>query len=413
MADLVSRVKRAGHQVEARETSTRPTPRALPILPARGDPEAQRPMRIGIDGHHLNGKPQGSRTYLRGLIQELSRIAPDDRFFIYSFQPEETRRLLPAPSLTHRRVFPESARLRLPLVVPALEMRDRLSVFHSQYICPPVSVVPEVVTIHDILFETHPDLFVDAFSRLSVWLIRRSARRARRVLTVSDFSRRALLERYRLPEDKVVAIHDAVDHARFYPMTGRDEQERLAQVKKRYALERPYVLSVGRLEPRKNLVRLIRAFRQAREKLDPGLELILVGKKDFRFEEIEEEIQRSPDGVRLLGPVPDDDLPALYNLARVFAFPSLVEGFGMPVLESMACGTPVVASRRGALPEVGGDAVAWVEPEDEEAIAVAVADLLTDTDRAARLRAAGLEKAQEFSWENAARQTLTVYHQCA
>ena len=378
-------------------------------------------MRIGIDGHHLNGKPQGSRTYLLGLIRELARIAPDDHLLIYSFQPEETRRLLAAAGLTHRRIFPESARLRLPFVVPALEMRDRLSVFHSQYICPPVSMVPEVVTIHDILFETHPDLFVGAFSRLSVSLIRRSARRARRVLTVSDFSRRALLERYRLPEDKVVAIHDAVDHARFHPMAGpnahaepadQDDQERLAQVKKRYALERPYVLNVGRLEPRKNLVRLIRAFRQARKKLDPGLELILVGKKDFRFEEIEEEIQES-DGVRLLGPVPDEDLPALYNLASVFAFPSLVEGFGMPVLESMACGTPVVASRRGALPEVGGNAVAWVEPEDEEAIATAIADLLTDTDRAAHLRGTGLEKAQEFSWENAARQTLTVYHQCA
>ena len=370
-------------------------------------------MRIGIDGHHLNGKPQGSRTYLLGLIQELARLATDDRFFIYSFQPEETRRLFDAPGFTHRRVFPGSARLRLPLVVPALEMRDRLSVFHSQYICPPVSLVPEVVTIHDILFETHPDLFLDAFSRRSVRLIRRSAQRARRVLTVSDFSRRALLERYRLPESKVVTILDAVDHARFHPMTGSDEQARLAQVEKRYALERPFVLSVGRLEPRKNLVRLIRAFRQARENLDPGLELILVGKKDFRFEDIEEEIQGPPGGVRLLGPVPDEDLPALYNLARVFAFPSLVEGFGMPVLESMACGTPVVSSRRGALPEVGGEAVAWVEPEDEDAIAAAITDLLTDTSRAERLRRTGLEKAQEFSWETAARKTLAVYHECA
>lgn len=370
-------------------------------------------MRIGIDGHHLNGKPQGSRTYLLGLIQQLARIAPDDRFFIYSFAPEETRRLFDAPSFTHRRVFPESARLRLPFVVPALEMRDRLSVFHSQYICPPLSLVPEIVTIHDILFETHPDLFMGAFSRRSVELIRRSARRARRVLTVSDFSRRALLERYRLPEDKVVTIHDAVDHARFHPMTGADERNRLGQVKKRYALGKPYVLSVGRLEPRKNLVRLIRAFRQARRKLDPGLELILVGQKDFRFAEIEEEIQSAPDGVRFLGPVPDEDLPALYNLARIFVFPSLVEGFGMPLLESMACGTPVVASRRGALPEVGGDAVAWVEPEDEEAIAVVITDLMTDTGRADHLRRAGLAKAQEFSWETAARQTLAVYHECA
>jgi glycosyltransferase involved in cell wall biosynthesis len=373
-------------------------------------------MRIGIDGHHLNGKPQGSRTYLLGLIQALARLAPaatDDRLFIYSFEPEATRRLFDAPSLSHHRVFPKSARLRLPFVVPALEMRDRLSVFHSQYICPPLSMVPEVVTIHDILFETHPDLFVDAFSRRSVGLIRRSAQRACRVLTVSDFSRRALLERYRLPEDKVVTIPDAVDHARFHPMAGSADQDRIARVKERYALERPYVLSVGRLEPRKNLVRLIRAFRQARQKLDPGLELILVGQRDFRFEAIEEEIRKSPDGVRFLGPVPDEDLPALYNLAHVFAFPSLVEGFGMPVLESMACGTPVVASRRGALPEVGGDAVAWVEPEDEEAMGAAMTDLLTDTERAARLHHAGLERAKAFSWENAARQTLAVYHECA
>lgn len=371
-------------------------------------------MRIGIDGHHLNGKPQGSRTYLLGLIRELARLAPGDRIFLYSFEPEATRLLVDAPGFTHRRIFPASARLRLPFVVPALEMRDRLSVFHSQYICPPVSMVPEVVTIHDILFETHPELFVDAFSQRSVRLIRRSAQRARRVLTVSDFSRRALLERYDLPEDKVVAIHDAVDHERFRPMSAsnKDEGIELERVRRRYALERPYVLSVGRLEPRKNLVRLIRAFRRARARVDDGLELILVGQKDFRFEAIEEEIGRSPDGVRWLGAVPDEDLPALYNLARLFAFVSLVEGFGMPVLESMACGTPVLASPRGALPEVGGDAVAWVEPEDEDAMAGGITDLLTDTDRAARKRRTGLERARAFTWQDAARQTLAVYHAC-
>jgi len=371
-------------------------------------------MRIGIDAHHLNGKPQGSRTYLLSLIQELARIAPEEQFFIYSFEPEETRRLLGVPGLTHRRLFPASARLRLPLVVPALEIWDRVTLFHSQYICPPLSAVPEVVSIHDILFETHPDLFVGAFSRASVWLIRRSARRARRVLTGSEFSRLSILERYRLPEERVVAIPDAVDRLRFHPLAGDQDQNDLLRVKKRYALTTPYVLNVGRIEPRKNLVRLIRAFRRVRERLDPGLQLLLVGKKDFRFEEIDEEIRRSPEaGVRLLGPVPDEDLPALYHLASVFAFPSLVEGFGMPILESMACGTPVVASRRGSLPEVGGDAVAWVEPEDEEAIAGALSEILTDTDRAARLRKEGLLRAERFSWEKTARQTLAVYHQCA
>ena len=368
-------------------------------------------MRIGIDAHHLNGKPQGSRTYLLSLIRELARIAANEELLVYSFDPEETRQLLDAPGVAHRRVFPASARLRLPLVVPALEIFDRLTLFHSQYICPPVSAVPEVVSVHDVLFETHPDLFVGAFSPASIGLIRHSARRARRVLTVSEFSRRAILEQYNLPQEKVVAIPNAVDHERFRVLG--DEDKALARVRDRYKLDRPYILNVGRIEPRKNLVRLIRAFRRARENADPGLELLLVGKKDFQFEAIDEEMgESSGTGVRMLGSVPDEDLPALYNLARVFAFPSLVEGFGIPILESMACGTPVVTSRRGALPEVGGDAVAWVEPEDEDSIASTLESVLTDTDKAARLRKQGLERAKQFRWEDTAQRTLEVYRAC-
>ena len=367
-------------------------------------------MRIGIDAHHLNGKPQGSRTYLLSLIRGLAKITASEELLVYSFSPEETRRLLDAPGLTHRRVFPTSARLRLPIVVPALQMLDRVSLFHSQYICPPVSAIPEVVTIHDVLFETHPDLFVGAFSSRSVGLIRRSAHRARRVLTVSEFSRRAILEQYNLAEERVVAIPNAVDHDRFRTL---DEDETLRGVKTRYDLQRPFILHVGRIEPRKNLVRLIRAFHRVREKVEPSLELILVGRKDFQFETIDEEIAGSKDAsVRILSSVSDEDLPAFYNLAELFAFPSLVEGFGIPILESMACGTPVVTSKRGALAEVGGDAVAWVEPEDEDSIASTLENVLTETDEASRLRQRGLSRAKQFSWKDTARRTLEVYRAC-
>ncbi len=368
-------------------------------------------MDIGIDAHHLDGKPQGSRTYLLGLIPELARLAPADRFFLYSFNPAATRDILDAPNIVHRRVFPESARIRIPLVVPALELIDGVKVFHSQYICPPISFVPEVVSIHDILFETHPDLFVGAFSRASVWLMRRSAQRARYVLTVSEFSRRALLERYELPEDKVVVTLDAVDPKRFRPLESGPD---LDDVRRRYHLDRPFILNVGRLEPRKNLERLIRAFHRVRESIDKSLQLIVVGQDDFRFETVHRVAEKLPDGtVRFLGPVPDADLPAIYNLASLMAYPSLVEGFGMPLVEAMACGTPVVASRGGALPEVGGDAALWIDPEDEDSIASGLEQTLTDAEATSHRRRAGLERAKLFRWDETAKRTLDVYHRCA
>ena len=362
-------------------------------------------MRIGIDAHHINGKPQGSRTYVLNLVRELANLLDDDELYVYSFAPDETARILNSPRLFHHRLFPQSARLRLPLTVPALGLRDRLDIFHSQYLCPPVSPVRDIITVHDILFETHPKLFEGAFSMRSVRLIRRSCQRARLVLTVSEFSRQTLIERYQLTEEKVVVTADGVNLDEFRPGAS---SKNLAE---RYRLNRPFVLSVGRLEPRKNLERLIRAFAKVRDRLDRQLTLVLVGPRDFRAESIFEEIAMAPEGmVSWLGPVTDQDLPPLYNMAEALAYPSLVEGFGMPVLEAMACGTPVVSAARGALPEVGGDAVLWVEPEDEDSIADGIERILTDSDLRNQLQGKGLERARLFSWQESARKTLESYH---
>jgi glycosyltransferase involved in cell wall biosynthesis len=368
-------------------------------------------MRIGIDAHHINGKHQGSRTHLIALIRALSRICADE-ILIYSFRPAETEKLLAAPNLLHRRVFPESARLRLPVVVPALELFDRLDLFHSQYLAPPWSLVPEVVTIHDVLFETHRELFEGAFSDRSVRLIRRSARRARIVLTVSEFSRKALIELYHLPEDRVLVTGNAADPERFRPMT--PEEKDASDVRRRYHLASPFLLSVGRLEPRKNLARLIRSFGRVRERLDRGLVLALAGPEDFGSNEILDEARRLPAGsVRFLGPVTDEELPSLYNLAEALAYPSLAEGFGMPVLEAMACGTPVLSSPRGALTEVGGEAVLWVDPESEEDVASGLERILTDGVLRRRLAQEGPRRAREFSWEETARRTVSAYEKAA
>ena len=356
-------------------------------------------MRIGIDAHHLNGKPQGSRTYLIQLIRALGPLLEDDdELHVFSFEPDETKKLVDG---SHHRVFPRTAKVRLPFVVPVLELVHGLDVFHSQYIAPPFSFVPEVVTIHDVLFETHPELFEGAFSNRSSGLIRHSAKRARAVLTVSEFSRQAILETYRIPDERVIVTYDAVDHDRFRPM-----EPPPVELLKRYGLDRPFVLSVGRLEPRKNLERLIGAIAR----LDGDVTLALVGVSDFRFEPILEKVAALPDAtVKLLGAVVDEDLPGLYNLAEALAYPSLAEGFGMPVLESMACGTPVLTTNRGALPEVGGDAVLYVDPLDEEAIAEGLTQILADTELRSKLRARGLARAPQFTWEETARRTLNAY----
>jgi glycosyltransferase involved in cell wall biosynthesis len=214
-----------------------------------------------------------------------------------------------------------------------------------------------------------------------------------------------------LPEYKVVVTPDAVDPERFRPL---EPGPALDDVRQRYRLDRPFVLNVGRLEPRKNLERLMRAFNHVRERVETKLQLVIVGKDDFRFESIHQVAETLPDGtVRFLGPVPDADLPGLYNLADVMAYPSLVEGFGMPLVEAMACGTPVVASRRGALPEVGGEAALWIDPEDEDSIASGLEQSLTDSEATSQRRRAGLERSKLFRWDETARRTLEVYHLCS
>ena len=366
-------------------------------------------MRIGIDAHHINGKPQGSRTYLIQLIRALASVADEDELRVFSFDPDATQALLNGAKLTHHRIGPESARLRIPVVVPAIELWHGLDVFHSQYITSPLSVVPEVVTIHDVLFETHPSLFDGAFSKRSVRLIRRSAERARLVLTVSEFSRREIVDTYKLPADRVVVTPNAVDLGHFRVIDPPPEE-----LRDRYDLRVPFVLSVGRLEPRKNLERLIRAFARMRERIGKDVCLAIAGTSDFRHESILEQAARLPDSsVRFLGAVPDKDLPGLYNLAEALAYPSLAEGFGMPILESMACGTPVLTAGRGALPEVGGDAALLTDPEDEDAIERALARVLTDSTLRGRLREAGLERVQHYSWKETARRTLDAYRLAA
>jgi len=195
-------------------------------------------------------------------------------------------------------------------------------------------------------------------------------------------------------------------HTRYRPMS----LESVDPALKRYVIERPYILYVGSLEKRKNLPRLLEAYAYLRETL-PGWKLVIVGGRKWKSDPIYKAVQRLglEPHVIFTGFVAEEDLPALYNGADLFVFPSLYEGFGLPVLEAMACGTPVVTSNTSSLPEVAGEAALLVAPTDVKAIAAAMQRVLSEPDLAAELRRRGLERASQFSWERTARETLAVY----
>jgi glycosyltransferase involved in cell wall biosynthesis len=263
-----------------------------------------------------------------------------------------------------------------------------------------------VTTVHDLIPLRFPAL-VPWRHRLAVRLLLGSAlRHAAQVIAVSEATRAEILERYPIPPERVVVVPEAAD-TQFAPPAAADR----ARVRGDYGLDGPYVLFVGLLEPKKNLGTLLRAVaRLARTGRLGSATLAIAGAAGWGTEDPAAAAARLGlgDRVRCLGPVPDADLPALYGEALVFVFPSLWEGFGLPVLEAMAAGAPVLASRRGALPEITAGA-AWLVEPDEGALAEALERLLGDAALRARLREAGLARARAYSWERAARETMAVY----
>ncbi|MBI5563944.1 MAG: glycosyltransferase family 4 protein [Chloroflexi bacterium] len=287
------------------------------------------------------------------------------------------------------------------------EMRPAFAHFTNS-IAPLVSPVPMVLTIHDM------SLFLYAGTQplrslLTVRpLIPALARRAVAIMTPSAEARRDMIRRLGLPPEKIHVIYNAPS-AQYRPVTDSAELDR---VRRQYELPSKFVLYVGTLEPRKNIPRLLRAFAQVRRAC-PEVRLIIAGQLGWKHEAVWREIEvlGLKDVVHWLGYIPGCDLPALYSLATVFAFPSLYEGFGLPVIEAMACGTPVLTSRDTALAEVAGDAAQLIDPLEVDAIATGLIRLLNDAALRDELRARGLCRAGEFSWARAAEETVKVYEQ--
>lgn len=365
-------------------------------------------MRVGLDARKL--RDFGIGTYLRGLLRELPALWVPGELVIYLPTEAERRASplagVPGVTLAVEPAAPYSAR---ELVALPLQMaRHRLALFHApHYVLPPLRPCPAVVTVHDLIHLRFPEQLPSPLASLYARVMFRIAvRSARLIIAVSEATARELGERLGVPPARVRVIPNGVDD-RFRPAA---DPAGLTPLLARLGLERPYLLFVGNPKPHKNLPRLLDAFAG----LDPKLgRLVLAGIPERDREAVSRAVAARGLGerVRVLGVLGEEAMPALYQGAELLVFPSLWEGFGLPALEAMASGTPVIAAARGGLPEVVGDAGLLVDPTDIDALRAAMYNLLSDFSHRGELRARGLARARLFSWRRVAEATAAVYRE--
>ena len=365
-------------------------------------------MRIAIDARKL--RDYGIGTYVRNLLRHLARIDQTTEYVVLC---------PPAESETVRafgenfRTVPEAARgysVREQITIPMDLRRERVDLFHApHYVLPPLTPCKSVVTIHDCIHLRFPQYLPHrigyAYARAALWI---AAHRSSHILTVSEQSKRDILDYFSVPPRKIDVIYNGIDE-RFSEAPPEDDVER---VRERFQLNHRFVLYAGNIKPHKNLERTIIAFHLLRKSGEfDDVKLVIIGDEIAKYAALRHAVHRYKlhKYVRFFGFVPDQTLAILYRLASVFVFPSLYEGFGLPPLEAMASGTPVITSNVSSLPEVVGDAAMLVDPLEPEAIANALRRVLTDGDLRESLRQRGLLRARHFSWERSIRRVREIY----
>jgi len=368
-------------------------------------------MKIALNAMQVRAAKSGVGQYIHGLVEALIEEAPREHFTLYCSPQNVRNYLFQAPNY-EARVWglPEKARtLRLLYeysFLPHELARRGYHLFHGlSNFLPPRKVCPYVVTIHDLAYYVYPERC--PWLRRQYWyaMTRRTVELADAILTDSEASRRDIERFFPETRGRVYVVPNAA-HRRFRRLTVSREQTHLP----RLGIDFPYILFVGTLEPGKNVERVIRAFDAIAERF-PQHHLVVAGDRGWLYDPIfaAAEQARASSRIHLLGHQPDDVVVELMNFCDVFVFPSLYEGFGLPPLEAMACGAPVITSNVSSLPEVVGDAALLVNPLEVEEIAEAIARLLSDGGLRQELREKGLAQSQRFSWKNAARETLRVY----
>jgi glycosyltransferase involved in cell wall biosynthesis len=377
-------------------------------------------LRVALNAQLLSSaasyRSAGINRVIHRFLSALPGVSGDEKYLVYAPYSPANRELLTAPRVRSRltRLPVDSPPVRIAWeqsVLPLELLRERPDLLHALgFVSPFAWRGRTVVTVYDLSFLRYPDVYRWANRTYLGAFTPPSLRRADRVITISEDARRDVIELCGVAPEKVTAILLAADE-RFRPAA----PDAMAAFKQLKQLPERFVLYQGTLQPRKNLETLVRAYAQLRSQGSDDHILVIAGGRGWSYDSIFELTRQLglEDCVRFPGFVPDDELALWYSSATVFAFPSRFEGFGLPLLEAMACGTPVVSSSASSLPEVVGDAGLLVDPSDVDGLAVALRDLMDDEPRRNALSVAGLARAATFSWQRMASETVQVYREVA
>lgn len=368
-------------------------------------------MRIAIDASTISTQG-GPRTYVLGLVDALLKCDGENEYIVFYNDPVHLGRFPQAREIVLPGKSPLARLYREHVLLPLACRRERVDLLHCpKSAIPFFSPCPTVVTLHDLIPLRHPE--TEKFAARVYWRLQIpiAARRSAFIITDSEHARREIMADFKVPAERIRAIMLGFDPA----MLMRRDAVQGAAIRARYGLPEGYILYVGTIQPRKNIITLIEAYARLKREKEIAEKLVIVGRKGWLYDRLFERIAELglKSEVIFTGFVPDEELPFIYDGARVFAYLSLFEGFGLPPLEAMACGVPVVTSNTTSLPEVVGDAGITVPPTDIERVAAALEQVLTDPLLASRMREAGIARARLFSWEAAARDTLAIYMQIA
>lgn len=360
-------------------------------------------MRIGFDATTFNLTKGGTSVYLYNLLHTLRQTYPDSEFIPFSIGNDYS---------TGNNGFQKKVEtlyrelLWQQVIFPKKMEREKMNIIHSpNHIAPLKSKLPRVVTFHDIYILRNPDAFKKWQSTYAKYILPKVLHSGCTIICDSEFTKGEIIDRYGIPENQFEVIHLGVSN-NFRIIENSDI---ISSVKKKYNLPEDFLLYVGAIEPRKNIKTLLNALKIIENTID--IKLVISTSGGWKNEEVHNMLKDAKLRERIinLGFVDIDDLPVLYNLAKIFIFPSIYEGFGLPVLEAMACGCPVIASDGSSLIEVVGDAGLIFEATNHEQLAFNIIKILSSTELSYQLSQKGLQRSKIFTWGNCAKKTLEVY----